>query len=122
MPPAYSTQSSFSPFCCPYSCVISADGSTEDIGVPVEDILAKKPVCAPHQQPMYPLEDGQGGVLVRRRWKTSSPRPQLVLHIGDDCFSLLAGFVSTVAKCEINEAVLGHLRTIYMRSRKKRLF
>eukprot|EP00903_Cladosiphon_okamuranus_P008249 g7940.t1 len=60
----------------------NADGSTEDLGVPLADIQARKAVCRPGQQHMYPLGDGRGGLLTRRRWKGSSPRPQHVQHIG----------------------------------------
>lgn len=31
---------------------------------------------------MYPLGDGRGGVLRRKRWRGGSPRPQQVRHIG----------------------------------------
>ncbi|CAM9775634.1 unnamed protein product [Ectocarpus fasciculatus] len=60
----------------------NADGSTEDIGVPLEDVQARRAVCAPGQQHMYPLGDGRGGLLTRRRWSGSSPQPQHVQHIG----------------------------------------
>ncbi|CAM9649573.1 unnamed protein product [Ectocarpus sp. 13 AM-2016] len=60
----------------------NADGSTEDIGVPLEDVQARKAVCAPGQQHMYPLGDGRGGLLTRRRWSGSPPQPQHVQHIG----------------------------------------
>lgn len=67
---------------CPHT--FSADGSTEDIGVPLEDVQARKEVCAPGQQHMYPLGDGRGGLLTRRRWSGSPPQPQHVQHIGED--------------------------------------
>ena len=59
-----------------------ADGSTEDVGARLEDIQARKSVCARDQQHMYPLGDGRGGLLTRRRWQGGSQRPQLVQHIG----------------------------------------
>eukprot|EP00752_Nemacystus_decipiens_P007415 g6630.t3 len=60
----------------------NADGSIQDKGVPLTDVQARKAVCAPGQQHMYPLGDGRGGLLTRRRWQGSSPRPQHVQHIG----------------------------------------
>lgn len=81
--PVHSTLRSFFLTACPCCCATSADGSIEDIGVPLEDVKARKAVCAPGQQHMYPLGDGRGGLLTRRRWKGSSPRPQLVQHIGE---------------------------------------
>lgn len=48
------------------------------------DVQARKAVCAPGQQHMFPLGDGRGGLLTRRRWKGSSPQPQHVQHIGEE--------------------------------------
>ena len=64
-----------------YHC-FSADGSTADVGARLEDVQARKAVCATDQQHMYPLGDGRGGLLTRRRWQGGSQRPQHVRHIG----------------------------------------
>lgn len=61
---------------------LKADGSTVDVGAPLRDMQAGKAACAPGQEHMYPLGDGRGGLLMRRRWRGGSPRAQHVQHIG----------------------------------------
>lgn len=77
----------------------AADGSTVDVGARVEDVLDGKAVCPPDQQ-QYPLGDGRGGILVRKRWRGGHPRPQHIRHIGG--YGTRESFVRALAEADEN--------------------
>lgn len=62
--------------------IVAADGSTVDVGARVQDIESRQAVCPQGLRHLYPLGDGRGGLLLRRRWRGRDPSVQQVQHIG----------------------------------------
>lgn len=84
-----SDYSNRSPFL--FSCTIhpnnddsgkTADGGTVDVGTRMEDLEARMIICPEGMRFLYPLGNGAGGLLSRRRWRGGRPKLQQVQHIG----------------------------------------
>lgn len=65
---------------------LTADGRTVDVGVSREDLETPKAICPPGHRPLFPLGDGRGGLLLRKRWRGGEPKAQHVEHIGTHPF------------------------------------